>query len=85
MTRHGRSGPKKQQPLGTGPSVHCNGKRQYGSWAEADRVAGKARRHVEDGSTLQPYKCRDCQKFHVGNRGGVSLARERHQRRRFSL
>jgi hypothetical protein len=43
----------------------CNGKRQYDDHATADRIATTQKRRTEE--PIEPYRCRYCQKWHVGN------------------
>lgn len=53
----------------------CNGKRQFGTFSEADRIATRVRRNV-DGEHTAPYLCRHCRKFHIGS-AGIPQARSK--------
>lgn len=53
----------------------CNGKRQFGTFNEADRIAPRVRRNV-DGEHSAPYLCRHCRKFHIGS-SGIPQARSK--------
>lgn len=59
------------------PLTSCHGKRQYGSYGEADRVATRVRRQ-EDGVFVGAYHCTNCKRFHVG----ANREHGRHDRRR---
>lgn len=42
----------------------CSGKRQYGSFAEATKLAERLRRQAEE--AIEAYKCRHCHHYHLG-------------------
>lgn len=56
----------------------CENKRAYGSWAEAEKVAARMRRHTDE--ILQPYACsHGCGMFHVGHSDESIRRDERHK------
>lgn len=46
----------------------CNGKRQFPNFTNAAKVAASLRKNV-DGEHAEPYRCRHCQRFHIGGNG----------------
>ena len=46
----------------------CNGKRQYLTYTAAAKFADHVRKNV-DGEHSHPYKCRHCQRWHIGGNG----------------
>lgn len=50
--------------LTTYRAAGCSGKLQYETWRAAEKVAKRMRRAHDE--MTQTYKCRFCQKFHVG-------------------
>ena len=58
----------------TGPdrAAACGGKEAL-SWSEADRRARGLRRRT--GKTVQPFHCRYCSRFHIGNGLGGNVGR----------
>lgn len=63
----------------TSDVIGCSGKRQYDKFADAERVSLLIRRN-KDGERVQPYRCRHCQRFHVGGNGDHTLVRVRSKR-----
>lgn len=49
---------------GPTPDAGCTGKVAYDDWHTAKLMAQRTRRQKE--TTVEPYKCRHCHKFHVG-------------------
>lgn len=45
----------------------CQGKHPYLTYTAAKQVA-KKRRRIKEKAPIQPYKCRYCGYFHIGNR-----------------
>jgi hypothetical protein len=45
--------------------IGCTGKRCFARFGQADRTASRMNRRDGD-AHLEPYKCRHCGKFHVG-------------------
>jgi hypothetical protein len=46
----------------------CNGKRQYMTYTTAAMFADHLRKNV-DGEHAQPYRCKHCQRWHIGGNG----------------
>ena len=61
--------------MNDGHKVGCTGKRQFARFGQAARAA-KRRRRMDGGAHVEPYHCRHCNAFHIGE------ARDYGQRRR---
>jgi hypothetical protein len=49
----------------------CRGKKRFNSFGDANTAARRQRRtHRGEGALFGAYRCRYCQGFHVGERGG---------------
>ncbi len=46
-------------------NVGCTGKRQFLTFSQAKGAAKNATRN--NGEPMNPYMCRSCHKFHIGN------------------
>lgn len=46
----------------------CDGKRQYGDFPAARDAARRCSRHT--GARMQPYRCRNCRWWHIGEHIG---------------
>jgi len=58
--------------------VSCEGKRAYGSWAEAEKVARRMRQQKED--IVAPYRCKHgCGMVHVGHTSEQIRRDEQHK------
>jgi hypothetical protein len=57
----------------------CTGKTAFATWAQADERARRMRQNHEDGCYVEPYRCKHCGRFHVGQRfdGARAPARTR--------
>lgn len=46
--------------------ANCYGKRTYFTFTEANKMAKRTSRNLD--TVVRPYRCRDCQRWHVGGR-----------------
>lgn len=49
------------------PLISCRGKRAYDTFSVAAKMAQRTTRGT--GDAMQPYHCRHCDRFHIGDAG----------------
>lgn len=60
----------------------CDGKIDYGSWRNAERVAKYSRyKGRAAGAILVPYRCKVCSGFHLMSLDGVERRQQRRDKR----